>query len=94
MTNQRQPSRSKRNIVRLLPMIAFAALTFFGTQQFAHAQTITVVASTIPSNGDVNPYGIVRIPKTIGTLVAGNILVSNFNNSANLRRYRDNHRPD
>jgi hypothetical protein len=85
MTKQRQTSQPKRNVVRLLPMVAFAALTFLGTQQFAHAQTINVVASTVPSNGDVNPYGIVSIPKTIGALVAGNILVSNFNNSANLQ---------
>jgi hypothetical protein len=85
MTMQRQPSRSRKNLVRLLPMIAFAALTFASTQQFAHAQIIGVIASTVPSNGDVNPYGIVRIPKTIGALVAGDILVSNFNNSANLQ---------
>jgi hypothetical protein len=85
MTKHGQRLRSKRNVVRLLSMIAFAALTIVGTQQFAHAQAITVVASTVPSNGDVNPYGIVRIPKTIGALVAGNILVSNFNNSANLQ---------
>jgi hypothetical protein len=46
---------------------------------------ISVVASTVPANGDVNPYGIVRIAKSSGSLVAGNILVSNFNNSANLQ---------
>jgi hypothetical protein len=84
MSMQRQPSRA-RNVVRLLLMIALAAFTLVATQQFAHAQTISVVASTVPSNGDVNPYGIVRIPKTMGALVAGNILVSNFNNSANLQ---------
>ena len=45
--------------------------------------------STIPSNGDVNPYGVAYGPKTIppsgGTLQAGDILVSNFNNAANLQ---------
>lgn len=46
---------------------------------------ISVVASTVPANGDVNPYGIVRITKSSGSLVAGNILVSNFNNSSNLQ---------
>jgi len=60
-------------------------LTLVGTQQVAHAQNITVVASTVPSNGDINPYGIVRVPKTTGALVAGNILVSNFNASSNLQ---------
>jgi len=47
--------------------------------------TVTTVASTVPSNGDVNPYGVARVPATRGNLHAGNILVSNFNNSANLQ---------
>src|SRR5579863_9181525 len=51
----------------------------------AHGSGISVVASTIPSNGDVNPYGIARVPESSGALVQGNILVSNFNNSANLQ---------
>jgi hypothetical protein len=46
---------------------------------------VTVVASTVPANGDINPYGIVRVPQSKGSLVAGNVLVSNFNNSANLQ---------
>jgi DNA-binding beta-propeller fold protein YncE len=45
--------------------------------------SIAVVASTVPSNGDVNPYGIARIPQSSGALLEGNILVSNFNSSAN-----------
>jgi len=41
------------------------------------------VGSTVPANGDLNPYGVAVVPKTIGNLAAGNILVSNFNDSAN-----------
>jgi len=45
--------------------------------------------STIPSNGDVNPYGVAFAPKTVppagGILQPGDILVSNFNNSQNLQ---------
>jgi len=44
--------------------------------------------STIPSNGDVNPYGVVIVPKTIMPglgLQSGDILVSNFNNNQNLQ---------
>jgi len=56
---------------------------------FANARSnrpgISVVASTVPANGDVNPYGIARVPESSGALVQGNILVSNFNNSANLQ---------
>jgi hypothetical protein len=44
---------------------------------------VSVVASTVPANSDVNPYGTFRIPQTSGSLLQGNILVSNFNNSNN-----------
>jgi uncharacterized protein (TIGR03118 family) len=42
--------------------------------------------STVPANGDLNPYGVAFVPQDIqggGKLVAGDILVSNFNDSAN-----------
>ncbi len=45
--------------------------------------TVSTVASTVPANGDVNPYGIVRVEHSVGKLEAGNILVSNFNDSGN-----------
>ncbi len=45
--------------------------------------TLSVVASTVPANGDVNPYGIVVVPRTVGNLVRGDVLISNFNSSAN-----------
>jgi len=47
--------------------------------------TVCQVASTVPSNGDINPYGLVVVPKTVGNLTAGDALVSNFNNSHNLQ---------
>lgn len=47
--------------------------------------SITTVGSTVPGNGDVNPYGVFRVPRTVGLLKRGNILISNFNNSANLQ---------
>jgi hypothetical protein len=46
---------------------------------------LTTIASTIPANGDVNPYGVAVVGQSEGTLVKGNILVSNFNNSKNLQ---------
>src|SRR5215470_4514627 len=42
-------------------------------------------ASTVPANGDVNPYGVAVVPASTGSLVKGDVLVSNFNNSANLQ---------
>jgi hypothetical protein len=44
--------------------------------------------STVPANGDVNPYGAAFVPAgfpTGGLLHAGDILVSNFNASSNLQ---------
>jgi hypothetical protein len=46
---------------------------------------VSTVASTVPGNGDVNPYGVAVVPQTMGALVAGDVLVSNFNNAANLQ---------
>lgn len=46
---------------------------------------IGLVASTVPGNGDVNPYGTVVVPASMGDLVQGDVLVSNFNNSKNLQ---------
>jgi hypothetical protein len=43
------------------------------------------VASTVPSNGDVNPYGVAVVPTTTGKLVKGDVLVSNFNDKANVQ---------
>jgi hypothetical protein len=46
---------------------------------------ISTIASTVPHNGDVNPYGIVMIRHSHGRLKAGHILISNFNNKKNLQ---------
>jgi hypothetical protein len=43
------------------------------------------VASTVPVNGDVNPYGTVVVGRSIGRLEAGAVLVSNFNAKSNLQ---------
>ena len=43
------------------------------------------IATTVPGNGDVNPYGIVNVPNSVGALVRGDELISNFNNSNNLQ---------
>jgi hypothetical protein len=56
-----------------------AATTAFLTS----AKTVSVVASTVPANGDVNPYGLALVPTTKGKLQAGSFLISNFNDKAN-----------
>ena len=47
-----------------------------------------LIANTIPPNGDVNPYGVTFVPASFpsgGSTAGGDILVSNFNDSANLQ---------
>ena len=75
----------------LRTLIAFATLIVATSAAYGqhpanrHSGNITVVASTVPANGDINPYGIFRVPRSVGKLVRGNILISNFNSSANLQ---------
>jgi hypothetical protein len=55
------------------------------TQPFLPNPVRTV--STVPSNGDVNPYGVAFVPANLnmGALHSGDILVSNFNSKQNLQ---------
>jgi hypothetical protein len=48
-------------------------------------KTVSEVASTVPGNGDVNPYGVALVTQSTGRLVAGDTLVSNFNSKANVQ---------
>ena len=43
--------------------------------------------TTMPASGEVNPYGVAIVPKgsSGGTLQPGQILVGNFNDSANIQ---------
>jgi len=70
--------------VALVPLRASAESDDLG-QRFVPR---ILVSSTIPPSGDLNPYGIAFVPTgfpTGGSLMAGDVLVSNFNNSANLQ---------
>ena len=43
-----------------------------------------IISSTVPGNGDLNPYGVAFVPPNFpkgGIIAPGDILVSNFNNS-------------
>jgi hypothetical protein len=54
----------------------------------ANFPILPVVASTISSSGDVNPYGVAFIPPGFNphsTLKEGDVLVTNFNNSQNMQ---------
>jgi hypothetical protein len=62
------------------PASADSHPSFIG--RFSHLKQI---ASTVPANGDVNPYGVAVVRHSLGKLHRGDVLVSNFNNMANLQ---------
>jgi hypothetical protein len=73
-----------------LPFVAFFAVLMFGPASagaspfLSELTEVSPVASTVPAtNGDLNPYGVTNVPRSVGALVAGDTLVSNFNNSQN-----------
>ena len=43
------------------------------------------LSSTITDNGDENPYAVVVVPRDMGILKQGDVLVDNFNNISNLQ---------
>jgi hypothetical protein len=71
--------------IRQLRTITFALAMATGLLAQDAGSSIVRVASTVPTNGDLNPYGVAKVPASAGKLVQGHILVSNFNNSANLQ---------
>ncbi|HWE71059.1 MAG TPA: hypothetical protein VG205_11875 [Acidimicrobiales bacterium] len=74
------------SIVATLALPAVAGASPAGPSPFlSHFSKVTNLASTVPANGDLNPYGITVVPESTGKLVKGDTLVSNFNNSANLQ---------
>jgi hypothetical protein len=98
MTSFNQHNYQTRiNSKRLLGV--FAGFTFLAVGQLTAANRDdrrtdailpipTVTATTVPSNGDGNPYGVAFVPEGFpgGSAASpGDILVSNFNNSGNLQ---------
>jgi hypothetical protein len=45
----------------------------------------SLVTSTVPSNGDQNPYAVVVAPITSGKIRQGDVMVDNFNDKNNLQ---------
>ena len=73
-------------VLGLLTLIVAATDVFAHAVEpsfIGHLNNISVLNSTVPANGDVNPYGVALVPETKGTLVEGRFLISNFNNFKN-----------
>lgn len=68
-------------LLALIPAVVGAASAPF----IGPLHTLTTIASTVPANGDVNPYGVAVVPRSVGHLIQGDVLVSNFNDKANLQ---------
>lgn len=64
-----------------LPSAATAQARATGPTFLSNFSTETPVSLATGQNGDQNPYGVFIVRQTTGRLQAGNILVSDFNNS-------------
>ena len=70
-------------LVFCLPNLGFAQ---DGDPDHAFLPNPVRSVSTVPTSGDLNPYGVAFVPSSIaagGVIQPGDILVSNFNDSAN-----------
>jgi hypothetical protein len=80
------PSTFLKRVTLFGALLALGSISVLAGQgSFTASLNVSPVASTVPANGDVNPYGVAVVPRSRGALVKGHILVSNFNNSANLQ---------
>jgi hypothetical protein len=52
------------------------------TPFISNFSNVSTLQSTVPANGDLNPYGTAVVPRTEGLLQKGDVLVSNFNNAS------------
>jgi hypothetical protein len=62
---------------------AQTAASASGKPFIGNFNNVSTVGPTVPANGDVNPYGTVLVQHSQGLLHRGDVLISNFNNSAN-----------
>ncbi len=81
-------ARLRRRIAAIVAVAAACAVlpasaSAFGPPFIGPFKTVTEIGSTVPPNGDLNPYGIVNVNQSVGALVRGDTLISNFNNKEN-----------
>ena len=88
----RPSPRHARNLRRALSIILLAAGTALATGQGVHAEDgfipKLVISSTVPPNGDLNPYGVAFVPEGFpagGLIAEGDVLIANFNASSNIQ---------
>ena len=83
-------SRTPRRSVCIILLAAGAVLggvAYSGETEDAFVPKL-VNSSTIPSNGDLNPYGVAFVPEGFpsgGLIAPGDVLIANFNGSSNIQ---------
>jgi sugar lactone lactonase YvrE len=92
---ERTPSGANRAIGQRTKYTAALLVWFVGATLMLPLARQTAVAgpvvplqiSTSPSNGDLNPYGLINVPRGFpaGSISKGQLLVSNFNDTANVQ---------
>ena len=85
MDNSHGETSNRSTILVIAILLTTIAVYAEQPQSPSKSANVTTIASTIPSNGDINPYGIFRISRTVGHLQRGSLLISNFNASSNLQ---------
>jgi hypothetical protein len=73
-------------------VLAAAAILTLANIGGGHAQSVlqsfrrlSTIASTVPDNGDLNPYALFVAPVSSGMIKKGDVIVDNFNNVSNLQ---------
>ncbi len=90
MISSRRPHRRK-GFLSLAFLMAAGALSLAAAQAAespGFLETIhrhTTLTSSVPDNGDQNPYAIVVAPVSAGLIEKDDVLVDNFNDSTNLQ---------
>jgi hypothetical protein len=64
-------------------LLATAFSAAASTPFLSQLSRVNVLGSTVPGNGDVNPYGVAVVQRSTGALHKGSVLVSNFNAASN-----------
>ncbi|HEX9169626.1 MAG TPA: hypothetical protein VF886_11985 [Roseiarcus sp.] len=91
-THRYKVSRDSRRALALGAWAALAIATPYAalsaTQPASFLDGIhrqTVLSSTVPENGDQNPYAIVVAPVSVGSVQKDDVLITNFNDAGNLQ---------
>jgi len=87
-----ETTRPIKNRITTLLSVGIALYAVFGGVPCVDANGFLPnqrIVSTVPPNGDLNPYGVAFVPQGFqhgaGPLRPGDILISNFNNNMNLQ---------